>query len=84
MDEKIGIRVLKVAKSILKNKGTVRSIASIYGVSKSTIHKDLTDRLYELDLSLYEKVRTLLEYNKSVRHLRGGNSTKLKYLGYKD
>ncbi|QVK17772.1 sporulation transcriptional regulator SpoIIID [Mycoplasmatota bacterium] len=80
MNEKIGARVLTVAKSILKNQGTVRSIASIYGVSKSTIHKDLTERLYEIDFGLYEKVRALLEYNKSVRHLRGGNSTKLKYL----
>jgi len=84
MDEHIEDRVIMVGKSILKNKGTVRSIASIYGVSKSTIHKDLSERLSEIDIVLYEKVRVLLEYNKSVRHLRGGNSTKLKYLGYKD
>ncbi len=80
MDEQIVERVLTVAESILKKKGTIRSIASIYGVSKSTVHKDLTERLTEIDHTLYLKVRKLLEYNKSVRHLRGGNSTRLKYL----
>ncbi len=80
MDEQIQIRVLSVAESILRSRGTVRSIALLFGVSKSTIHKDLTERLLELDTDLYEEVRKLLEYNKSVRHLRGGNSTKLKYL----
>lgn len=80
MDERICDRVLNIAKTIIIRKDTIRNVAPIFGVSKSTVHKDLTDRLSELDNGLYEKVRALLEYNKSVRHLRGGNSTKLKYL----
>jgi len=80
MSEHIINRVLNVAHYILKHKGTVRSVALIFNVSKSTIHKDLTERLLELDNNLYKKVRSLLDYNKSVRHIRGGKSTKLKYL----
>ncbi|NLG81967.1 MAG: stage III sporulation protein D [Bacilli bacterium] len=80
MDEIIQNRVLSVAETILNTQGTVRSVALIHGVSKSTVHKDLTDRLIQIDKHLYEKVRELLEYNKSVRHLRGGNSTRMKYL----
>ncbi len=79
MDEQITERVLTVAKNILLQKTTIRNIATKYGVSKSTVHKDLTERLVNIDLNLYEQVRVLLEYNKSVRHIRGGNSTKLKY-----
>ncbi|MDF2699159.1 MAG: sporulation transcriptional regulator SpoIIID [Haloplasmataceae bacterium] len=82
MDEQITERVLTVANSILQKKTTIRNIALLYGVSKSTVHKDLTERLIDIDLSLYERVRELLEYNKSVRHIRGGNSTKLKYLNH--
>lgn len=80
MNEHIINRVLDVAHYILKYKGTVRSVASIFNVSKSTIHKDLTERLLELDGNLYKEVRSLLDYNKAVRHIRGGKSTKLKYL----
>lgn len=80
MNEHIVNRVLEVADYILKNKGTVRSVAAIFNVSKSTIHKDLTERLLELDNQLYKKVRSLLDYNKAVRHIRGGKATKLKYL----
>jgi putative DeoR family transcriptional regulator (stage III sporulation protein D) len=72
-------RVIDAAKCILEKKGTVRSIASVFNVSKSTIHKDLTERLMEIDISLYKKVRELLDYNKKVRHIRGGKSTQLKY-----
>ena len=84
MEENIQNRVLTVAHAILKRKDTIRKVASIYGVSKSTIHKDLSDRLYQIDVDLYEQVRELLEYNKSVRHLRGGQSTRLKYLQNKE
>jgi putative DeoR family transcriptional regulator, stage III sporulation protein D len=80
MDEYITERVVKIAYDILYRKETIRNIATLYGVSKSTVHKDLSERLNEIDAELYEKVRELLDYNKSVRHLRGGNSTKLKYL----
>ncbi|NLC94835.1 MAG: stage III sporulation protein D [Bacilli bacterium] len=80
MNEIIQNRVLQVAETILDTQGTVRSVALIHGVSKSTVHKDLTERLIQIDKQLYEKVRQLLEYNKSVRHLRGGYSTRIKYL----
>ncbi|HEY8365395.1 MAG TPA: sporulation transcriptional regulator SpoIIID [Haloplasmataceae bacterium] len=80
MNDQIINRVLQVAHYFLKTKGTVRSIAKNFGVSKSTIHKDLTERLLELDKNTYIEVRELLDYNKSVRHIRGGKSTKMKYL----
>jgi len=80
MDKQISERVVDVANYILKTRGTIRSIASNFGVSKSTIHKDLSERLIFVNNNLFEQVKDLLEYNKSVRHLRGGNSTKLKYL----
>lgn len=80
MNEIIQNRVLQVTETILDTQGTVRSVALIHGVSKSTVHKDLTERLIQIDKQLYEKVRQLLEYNKSVRHLRGGYSTRIKYL----
>lgn len=53
------------------------------GCSKSTVHKDLTERLPEINRQLFEKVKELLEYNKSIRHIRGGESTKLRYLQLK-
>lgn len=84
MEERILDRVINLAKIILKRKGTIRSTAQLFGVSKSTVHKDLTERLRELDIHLFEKVKALLEYNKSVRHIRGGNSTKIKYLDKKN
>ena len=72
-------RVLAIAEVYLQTKGTVRSVAHFFAVSKSTVHKDLTERLSEIDYAMFVKVRKLLEYNKSVRHIRGGVSTKLKY-----
>ncbi len=80
MNEQITERVITLAKLILKSKGTIRSTANLFGVSKSTVHKDLTERLEGLDPNLFVKVKNLLDYNKSVRHIRGGYSTKLKYL----
>lgn len=72
-------RPIEIANVILKNKATIREVAKIMGISKSTVHKDLTERLPKLDLNLYERVRLLLNYNNEIKHIRGGISTKMKY-----
>ncbi len=72
-------RVKEVANYIYETKATVRQTAKIYGVSKSTIHKDVTERLSRIDANLAERVKKVLEYNKSERHIRGGEATKRKY-----
>ncbi|ERJ11433.1 sporulation transcriptional regulator SpoIIID [Haloplasma contractile] len=80
MEDRIIERVISMARTILEKRETIRNIAVEFDVSKSTAHKDLTERLIEVDESLYRDVKELLDYNKSVRHIRGGHSTKLKYL----
>ncbi|MBQ8208269.1 MAG: sporulation transcriptional regulator SpoIIID [Clostridia bacterium] len=65
---------------IVENKATVRSTAVHFGVSKSTVHKDVTEHLRRADPILYDKVKEILEKNKEVRHLRGGEATRKKYL----
>ena len=72
-------RAIVVAKYILEKKTTVRQTAKTFGVSKSTIHKDVTERLEEINPSLAKEVKMVLEKNKSERHIRGGMATKLKY-----
>ncbi len=72
-------RVINEAKFILVNKSTVRQTAKAFGVSKSTVHKDLTEKLYKIDKQLFTNVRKLLNENLSQRHLRGGQATKLKF-----
>ncbi len=72
-------RVLKMAYLMLEGRRTVREVAKMVGYSKSTVHNDLTTRLKDMDYELYEEVRDLLEYNKQIRHIRGGEATKLKY-----
>ena len=79
----INERCIEMAEIILKEKITVREVAKIVGCSKSTVHKDLTERLPYIDFALYEEVKDLLDYNKTVRHTRGGLSTKLKYIELK-
>ena len=64
---------------MLENDATVRSAASVFGVSKSTVHKDVSYRLKFEDKALFLKLRKLLDKNKSERHIRGGMATKLKY-----
>ena len=59
---------------------TVREIAKVFGLSKSTIHKDLRERLLEVDVDLYRKVSTILQEHIDIRHIRGGESTRLKFL----
>ena len=78
MDE-LRQRVLMLATYIAENGATVRDTAKQFGVSKSTVHKDVTCRLKEYHSGLYEEVRHVLEQNKSERHLRGGFATREKY-----
>ena len=66
---------------IVENKSTVRDAAKKFGVSKSTVHKDLTERLPRVNLGLYRQVRVLLDLNKAERHIRGGLATRRKYKG---
>lgn len=73
-------RVLTEADYILKTGNTVREIAKIFNVSKSTVHKDLHERLLDVDETLYFEVEKILKYHTDVRHIRGGQSTKEKYL----
>jgi putative DeoR family transcriptional regulator (stage III sporulation protein D) len=68
-----------LALYLIENNSTVRGTAKFFGISKSTVHKDITYRLRRLDPVLYVEVNRILAKNKSERHLRGGNATKLKY-----
>ena len=72
-------RVLEEAYYIAETGATVRDTAKIFGVGKSTVHKDVTTRLKEIDKDLYKKVKKVLEINLSERHIRGGEATKRKY-----
>ena len=72
-------RVIREGEYIVETGCTVRACAKILGSSKSTVHKDVTERLEEIDGELYERVRTVLEKNLSERHIRGGMATKSKY-----
>ena len=74
-----GKRTIEVAKYIANTGTTVRNAAKHFGLSKSTVHKDMTSRLPDIDASLYEDVRKILDFNKAERHLRGGEATKKKY-----
>lgn len=84
MKDYIRRRVLEVANYIYQTRSTVRQAAKIFGVSKSTIHKDVTERLSEIDEQLSDMVKEVLEFNKAERHIRGGEATKRKYLQEKE
>ena len=71
------------AEYVIETGATVRACASHFGISKSTVHKDLTSRLRYINPRLYDSVKKILFLNKSERHLRGGEATRLKYLGKK-
>ena len=73
-------RVFSEAEYMLETEKTIREIAKVFKVSKSTVHKDLHERLYYIDKDLYKKIDKIMTYHKEVRHMRGGQSTKLKYL----
>lgn len=72
-------RCEKLAIYILENKSTIRKTAEKFGLSKSTVHNDLSKKLKNENYSLYLSVRVLLKQNFELKHIRGGNSTKLKY-----
>ena len=70
-----------LAAYIIENKATVRAAAKKFGISKSTVHKDLSDRLPQFNRTLYLQVKLVLEENKAQRHIRGGIATRKKYKG---
>ena len=74
-------RACELAVYIVENKATVRAAAQRFGVSKSTVHKDLSERLQSIDLALYRQVKEILDTNKAERHIRGGLATRRKYRG---
>lgn len=74
-------RACEMALYIIEEKGTVRSAARKFGLSKSTVHKDLSERLPTFNRALYEQVKVVLEINKAQRHIRGGMATRRKYKG---
>ena len=79
MRDYIRKRVVDVSLYIVKTNATVRQAALVFGVSKSTVHKDVTERVPRINKELAEQVKKVLEINKSERHIRGGEATKRKY-----
>ena len=73
-------RAVEVANFIINSNSTVRETAKKFGISKSTVHKDITDRVEKIDPELARSVRKILEVNKAERHIRGGLATREKYL----
>ncbi|HBD86167.1 MAG TPA: sporulation transcriptional regulator SpoIIID [Clostridiales bacterium] len=74
-------RAIRLAEYITENRVTVRAAAKKFGISKSTVHKDITERLEGVNPELYSEVRGLLDLNKAERHIRGGIATRKKYKG---
>ena len=83
MTDTIEKRACELAVYMIETGATVRTAAKHFGISNFTVHKDLTQRLYQCNRRLYEQVRTILEKNKAQRHIRGGMATREKYLGRK-
>ena len=79
MKDYIEERVLEVAKYIIDSKATIRKTAKVFGVSKSTIHKDMTERLPKINPQIATDAKNILDFNKAERHIRGGKATKMKY-----
>lgn len=80
MNKYICDRVINESNYIVKTNKTIREVADYFGVSKSTVHNDIRKRLMEIDKNLYKKVSTILEYHIDIKHIRGGESTKRKFL----
>lgn len=80
MDESIRLRCLAIAAYMLDRHATVRQAAKVFGLSKSSVHKDMGQRLPRIDPRLGREVAALMQYNKAVRHLRGGAATRRRYL----
>ena len=81
MPERIEKRACDLAVYLIETGATVRSAALHFGISKSTVHKDLSSRLPHIDPALYRQVRKILDLNKQERHIRGGMATRRKYKG---
>lgn len=79
MKDYIEERVLEVANYIIDSKATIRKTAKVFGVSKSTIHKDMTERLPKINPTIAKEAKDILDLNKAERHIRGGKATKMKY-----
>ncbi len=74
-------RACEMALYLIENRTTVRATAKKFGISKSTVHKDLSERLPQYNRTLYQQVKEVLEENKAQRHIRGGMATRRKYKG---
>ncbi len=79
MKDYIEERALEIAKYIINENATVRQTAMVFGVSKSTVHKDVTERLPKINPLVANNVKKVLDMNKAERHIRGGKATKMKY-----
>ncbi|NMB33744.1 MAG: sporulation transcriptional regulator SpoIIID [Clostridium sp.] len=84
MKDYIEERAVELANYIIENGATVRATAKKFGISKSTVHKDVTERLLQINSALAEETRVVLEKNKAERHIRGGLATRAKYKGKPD
>ncbi len=80
MHDRIQERCIRIGQYIADTGATVPGAARHFGVSKSSVHKDMDERLPRINQTLYRQVRSVLSYNESVRHLRGGEATRRKYL----
>lgn len=80
MKDYIEERAMEIGNYIIETKATVRQTAKKFGISKSTVHKDVTDRLLQINPGLAQEARKVLDINKQERHIRGGLATKEKYL----
>ncbi|CCY45603.1 sporulation transcriptional regulator SpoIIID [Clostridium sp. CAG:1193] len=80
MNSKIHTRVCEEAVHIINTKDTIRKTAQKFHVSKSTVHKDLTERLSHINMQLYESILKILKEHIETRHIKGGESTRIKYL----
>lgn len=80
MKDYIEKRALELAQYIIDNNATVRKTAKMFNISKSTVHKDVHERLKRINPALYKKAQAVLEMNKAERHIRGGMATREKYL----
>jgi len=81
MQNYIRKRAVKIAQHIINTSDTVRQTAQVFGISKSTVHKDVSERLPRINEAMAEEVKEILEKNKAERHLRGGEATRRKYAG---
>ena len=80
MKKEVYNRVINEAEYLISTNETIREIAKVFNVSKSTVHKDMRDRLSVIDKNMYSKVSSILKYHIDIKHIRGGESTKRKFL----